>query len=259
LATDDVLAQLTNLGVRRGGVLVVHTSFRAVRPVPGGPLGLVDALRRALGPDGTLVMPTMTGGDAIYDPRRTPTEHMGIVAELFWRQDGVLRSPHPGASFAAIGPLAAAICAPHPLSPPHGLDSPVGRVFEHDGQVLLLGVAHSENTTLHLAESLAPVPYSVLRPCVVDDGGRPKEIQLPETDHCCRGFAHMDAWLRARGLQREGRVGNAEARLIASRDVVDVALAHLRADPFVFLCGPAAGCEECDEARASVPASLDRP
>jgi len=103
------------------------------------------------------------------------------------------------------------------------------------------------------------VPYSVLRPCVVDDGGRPKEIQLPETDHCCRGFAHMDAWLRARGLQREGRVGNAEARLIASRDVVDVALAHLRAEPLVFLCDPSAGCEECDEARASVPASLDRP
>lgn len=31
---------------------------------------------------------------------------MGITAELFWRQPGVLRSTHPGASFAAVGPHA---------------------------------------------------------------------------------------------------------------------------------------------------------
>jgi aminoglycoside 3-N-acetyltransferase len=177
---------------------------------------------------------------------------MGIVAELFWRQEGVTRSPHPGASFAAIGPLAATICAAHPLAPPHGLESPIGRVYEAGGQVLLLGVGHSENTTLHLAESMAGVPYAVEHPCIVQIDGVAKEVMIAETDHCCRGFAKMDEWLRARGMQREGRVGNAEARLCESRDVVAVAVEQLKREPLVFLCDERAGCEECEAARGSI-------
>src|SRR5688572_5663583 len=140
-------AQLAALGVRRGGVLLVHTSFRAVRPVEGGPAGLIEALGAALGPEGTLVMPTMTDGESVFDPASTPAVDMGVVAETFWRRPGVARSTHPGGSFAARGPHAARICAPQPLSPPHGPDSPPGRVHDLDGQVLLLGVGHDASTT----------------------------------------------------------------------------------------------------------------
>jgi aminoglycoside 3-N-acetyltransferase len=244
--------QLRALGVREGGVLLVHTSFRAVGPVEGGPLALIEALRRATGPAGTLVMPTMTDGTGPFDPCSTPTHGMGITAELFWRRPGVVRSGHPGGSFAAEGPLAPRICAPQPLSPPHGPDSPVGRIHALGGQVLLLGVGHSESTTLHLAEALAGVPYSVSHPCVVEVDGVARTIPIAETDHCCRGFRIADEWLRARGLQREGAVGNAHARLCESRDLVAVAVQHLAADPLLFLCAPGSGCEECDAARASV-------
>jgi aminoglycoside 3-N-acetyltransferase len=250
----QLVEQLKALGVREGGVLLVHTSFRAVRPVEAGPLGLIAALRAALGRDGTLVMPTMTDGETLFDPRSTPTTDMGITAELFWRQPGVLRSTHPGGSFAAEGPLAEQICRPQPLSPPHGHDSPVGRVYDLDGQVLLLGVTHSENTTLHLAEAIARVPYSISHPCVVEVDGAARTVMIPETDHCCTGFRQADGWLRARGLQREGKVGNADARLCNSRDVVAVAVEHLASDPLIFLCPPESGCEECDTARASVSA-----
>jgi aminoglycoside 3-N-acetyltransferase len=224
-----------------------------VRPVDGGPLGLIRALRKALGPDGTLVMPTMTDGESVFDPKRTPTLAMGIVAETWWRQPGVLRSTHPGGSFAAAGPLAERICAPQPLSPPHGLDSPVGRVYQLDGQVLLLGVSHSENTTLHLAESMTPVPYSVSHPCVVEVDGTVQTVMVPETDHCCAGFRVLDEWLG--DLERRGKVGNAEARLCRSRDVVAVALEHLARNPLVFLCAEGTGCEECNLARASLSAT----
>jgi aminoglycoside 3-N-acetyltransferase len=215
---------------------------------------LIAALHDALGPEGTLVMPTMTDGESPFDPARTPTSQMGITAELFWRQPGVVRSGHPGGSFAAAGPHAHAICAPQPLSPPHGSDSPVGRVHVLGGHVLLLGVGHSENTTLHLAESLAPVPYSVSHPCVVVVDGTPQTMGIAETDHCCRRFQLVDAWLRERGLQHEGIVGRAHARLAASADIVSVAVEHLRADPLIFLCDPRERCEECDTARASVAA-----
>ena len=249
--TAEVAAQLASLGVRPGGVLLVHTSFRAVRPVEGGPLGLLRALRLALGTNGTLVMPTMTDGETVFDPRVTPTFGMGIVAELFWRQPGVLRSTHPGASFAAEGPAAAHVCAPQPLAPPHGVDSPPGRVVDRAGQVLLLGVGHSESTTLHVAEAVAGVPYSVVHPCVVEEHGLARTVLIPETDHCCRGFGRMDGWLRSRGLQREGPVGYAEARLSDARDVVAVAADQLARDPLVFLCSPEDRCAECDLARAS--------
>jgi aminoglycoside 3-N-acetyltransferase len=248
--------QLKALGVREGGVLLVHTSFRAVAPVEGGPLGLIAALERALGPQGTLVMPTMTDGESVFDPRSTPTVNMGITAETFWRQASVVRSTHPGGSFAARGRLANFICAPQALSPPHGPDSPVGRVHALDGQVLLLGVTHSEDTTLHLAEAIAHVPYSVSHPTVIDEAGAAKTVMVAETDHCCRGFRITDQWLRARGAQREGKVGNADARLCRSVDLVAVAVEHLAADPLAFLCRRGTGCIECDEAHASVPATV---
>ncbi|TQF11347.1 AAC(3) family N-acetyltransferase [Myxococcus llanfairpwllgwyngyllgogerychwyrndrobwllllantysiliogogogochensis] len=248
----EMVEQLRSLGVREGGVLLVHTSFKAVRPVEGGPLGLIGALRAALGRDGTLVMPTMTDGETVFDPASTPTTDMGITAELFWRQPGVSRSTHPGGSFAAEGPHAAVICRPQPLSPPHGPDSPVGRVHDLDGQLLLLGVTQGENTTLHLAESLAKVPYSVSHPCVVEVDGVARTVMIAETDHCCRNFRLADDWLRARGLQREGNVGNADARLFDARSLVDLAVAHLASAPLTFLCPPDAGCEECDVARTSV-------
>jgi aminoglycoside 3-N-acetyltransferase len=254
VSVEAVTAQLGALGVRRAGVVLVHTSYRSICPVEGGPLGLIAALRQAVGPEGTLVMPTMTEGDSVFDPRSTPSVGMGITAELFWREPGVRRSTHPGGSFAAAGPHAERICAWQPLAPPHGPDSPPGRVHELGGQVLLLGVSHSESTLLHVAESLADVPYRVVYPCVVEIDGVARTVPVPETDHCCAGFQRMDAWLTAHGLQREGRVGHGHARLSDAKDVVATALEHLAANPLVFLCTPAQGCEACDEARASVPA-----
>lgn len=256
---DDLREDLRALGVRPGGVLLVHTSFKAVGPVEGGPLGLIRALRAALGDEGTLVMPTMTDGETVFDPASTPTSGMGITAETFWRQPGVLRSGHPGGSFAAAGPLAARICAPQPLSPPHGPDSPPGRVHELGGDVLILGVGHSANTTLHVAEAIAQVPYRVEHPCVLEVGGQVRTVLIPETDHCCRRFDLLDGWLREGNLQREGTVGRGHARLCASRDVITTAVRHLTSDPLVFLCPAGEGCEECDVARRSVHAGPPAP
>jgi len=248
---EALVRQLESLGVRRGGVLLVHMSYRAVRPVDGGPLGLIDALRLALGPAGTLVMPAWTADDdAPFDAARTPASpDLGVTAEMFRKLPDVQRSNHPFA-FAALGPEAEAITAdPLPI-PPHRLESPIGRIWERNGQILLLGVGHDSNTTIHLAEALAHVPYAVPKHITVLREGVPVRIDYGENDHCCRRFALADEWLRARGLQREGRVGNAEARLIDSQDVVAVVRKHLARDPLLFLHHDS--CDECLEARRSV-------
>ena len=248
-----LVAQLRELGVRHGGVLLVHASFRAVRPVEEGPTGLVHALRDVLGSDGTLVMPAWTGDDdQPFDPETTAASaDLGVVADVFWRMAGVVRSTHPFA-FAAAGPRAAEITSGSLPSPPHSAESPVGRVHDLDGQVLLLGVQHDANTTLHLAEVLAGVRYRVSKHITVARDGRPVRIDYEENDHCCARFALVDGWLRDRGLQTEGTVGHAGARLMRARDVVRVALDHLGRDPLIFLHQADEACEECHEARKSL-------
>lgn len=250
-STETLVQQLVDLGVAAGSTLVVHTAFSKVGPVTGGPAGLIEALLTVLGDAGTLVMPSMTDDDDhVFVPGRTPCRGMGVVADTFWRLDGVRRSDSPHA-FAARGPLAEPILGPHPPDVPHGADSPVGRVHALGGSVLLLGVGHDANTTLHLAESLANVPYRVARHTTVTRCGVATRLDYAETDHCCERFALLDDWLDAGGGQRRGRVGNAEARLVRSADVVGAALERLRADPLVFL-HPSGVDAECDAARASV-------
>jgi aminoglycoside N3'-acetyltransferase len=246
-----LVEQLQRLGLCPGDLVVVHTSFSKIGPVDGGPAGLIAALRECIGADGTLAMPSMSDDDdEPFDPARTPCAGMGIVAETFWRMPGVLRSDSPHA-FAAVGPLAKRLTEPHPVHTPHGLDSPVGRVYELDGRVLLLGVGHDANTTIHLAENLAAVPYRTPKYATVLQEGRAIRVDYAETDHCCVRFALLDNWLDPAGLQRRGSSGRGEARLMQARDVVLVALEQLNIDPLVFLHDRDA-CEECDKARDSI-------
>ena len=82
----------------------------------------------------------------------------GCGSSNFWQQPAVMRSDSPHA-FAASGPQASHITAPHPVDLPHGLNSPVGRVLSWMVRFFLLGVGHDSNTTIHLAEHLAGVRY----------------------------------------------------------------------------------------------------
>jgi len=249
----ELVEQLRDLGVTAGDVLLVHMSYRAVRPVENGPEGVIDALLNAVGKQGTVAMPSWgSDDDAPFDPATTPVSaSLGVTADIFRQLSGVSRSNHPFA-FAALGRHATAITSdPLPL-PPHRLESPVGRVYELDGKVLLLGAGHDSDTTIHLAEVFARVPYGIPKHCTVTEHGRHVRVDYLENDHCCQRFALADAWLRTEGLQREGHVGNAHARLVKSRDVVAVVRKRLARDPLIFLHAPEEECAECDEARRSV-------
>jgi aminoglycoside 3-N-acetyltransferase len=251
IAVSQLTAQIQELGVASGGVLVVQTAFSRIGPVEDGPPGLIRALRAALGPNGTLVMPSMSDDDDHpFDPRSTPCRGMGVVADMFWRMPDVLRSDSPHA-FAAAGRHARRITADHPFDVPHGLNSPIGRVYELEGQVLLLGVGHDANTTIHLAEALSGVRYRLQKSVTVVEGGKRRRYDYAEIDHCCQRFTLVDEWLDAEGRQRHGRVGHGEGRLATSRDVVATVCARLRANETVFLHPPGVD-SECDEARASI-------
>jgi aminoglycoside 3-N-acetyltransferase len=247
-----VTDQLRDLGVRPGSVLLVHTSFSSLRPIDVDPDGLIDALIDVLGPDGTLVMPSWAQeDDYLFVPEHsTCREDLGVVADTFWRRSDVIRGDHPFA-VAARGPLAHEIAGAPFVLPPHAPDSGVSRVHDHDGWVLLLGVDHDADTTIHLAELLSGVPYRRPKYVLVLEDGRPKRIDYGENDSCCRGFNMVGGWLLTRGFQREGKVGGGRAILARSRDIVATVVEELRDDPTRFLCTRGT-CEECDDAWASV-------
>lgn len=172
-------ADLARLGVEPGMVLTVHASLSRLGFVAGGAQAVVEALLAAVGPSGTLMMPTHSGHlsdpaswtdppeawwDTIreatpaYDPLLTPTRGMGAIAECFRHVPGVLRSAHPCVSAAAVGPDADALVDHHPLELGLGEGSPQARLYDLDGHVLLLGVTHANNTSLYVSELRAAAP-----------------------------------------------------------------------------------------------------
>ena len=138
------------------------------------------------------------------------------------RRDAV-RSSHPHYSMAALGPLAQELCGTHDLDWSIGPDSPLGRVADHGGQVLLLGVGHGSNTSLHVAEvGGAWGSRNVVEgtaPAIVA-GNREwitwRDVAYDEDDFEAIGAA----FAAETGLERVGVVGRGEARLMPQRELV---------------------------------------
>ncbi len=177
---ERILRGLGELGTSPGDVVIVHTSLRSFGYVVGGAQAVHLALRDALGPDGTLVVPAFTPqlchpstwhgrdleacGDVSsqmppYDPLRTPVARsIGALPDLVRALPDALRSSHPHVSFAAQGPHASTVVAGHPDAWRFSAQSPLGRLWDLDATVLMLGTGWDKCTALHLAEYEAAYP-----------------------------------------------------------------------------------------------------
>ncbi len=258
--------------VPRGGVLLVHSSCRSLGKVEGGADTVVAALREALGPEGTLMVPTFTtnltdpyvwpvppppelrerliGTMPVFDRDTTPSFKMGAIPEAVRRAEGAIRSEHPVTSWTAVGPRAAALLADHPLDDPEGEAGPLGRAMDLDARILLLGVGHDTNTTIHLAESMLDLPHLRELPDRYPVETASGRIWRPitKTTHCSDAFLRLEPLLEADGAIVRGRVGDAEVQVLRSRDVVRVATALLRREPTALLCDDVE-CPHCPTSR----------
>lgn len=156
-------AQLRQLGLRSGDVVMTHASMRTVGKVEGGAEGLIQAQIEAVGSTGTLLMVLGADEDEAFDAETTPVdvEDMGILAEAFRTYPGVQVSDHPADRFGALGPLAQDILEPMPLHDYHGPGSPLERFAAFGGRVLRLGADPDTVTLTHYAEYLAEVPDKI--------------------------------------------------------------------------------------------------
>jgi aminoglycoside 3-N-acetyltransferase len=247
----SIAADLRALGVTPSCVLLVHSSLSSLGWVCGGPVAVASALLDVLGPSGTLVVPTHTAGNSdpsgwenppipqswwptvreqmpAFDPRLTPSTGMGAVAELVRTWPGAIRSEHPQTSFAALGPHAEQITAGHRPESGMGEDSPLGRLYDLEARVLLLGTGHASSSSFHLAEYRVPTPRRHQTAAAVSTPTGRTWIAYDDVDVESDDFEALGAAFDATGRTRVGPVGAAEARLLGQRDAVDFAVGWLQ-------------------------------
>jgi aminoglycoside 3-N-acetyltransferase len=249
LCTRSSLAnELRDLGVGHGDVLLVHSSLSSIGWVNGGAEAVVLALLDAIGPTGTLVVPTHSGDNSdpakwanppvpegwwdtirttmpAYNRQTTRSRAMGVIAETVRTWPGAVRSAHPQTSFAAVGPRASALVDGHSLHCSLGEQSPLARLEESRARVLLLGVGFDSCTAFHLAEYRLPrTPQTDIKNsfAVMTPEGHKwmtvRDIGVSEKD-----FDEMGADFEKDQHVTRGKLGAAGVRLFSLRDAVEYA------------------------------------
>lgn len=247
---ESLTLDLRRLGLEVGTTVLIHSSLSSLGWVCGGAEAVVASLMDVVTATGTLVMPSHTTQKSDpanwrnppvpsewwqvirdtmppFDPRLSVTFGMGQIIEVFRRWPDVIRSSHPQVSFAAWGTHAQHLVSEHSLDFSLGERSPLARIYDLDGWVMLLGVGHMSNTSFHLAEYRVPhVPQVTNRAPVLEAGQSVwRTYQDIDMDEGC--FAQLGAAFERVSDVQIGQVGSAQARLFRQRAAVDFAIGWL--------------------------------
>jgi aminoglycoside N3'-acetyltransferase len=254
----DLLRDLReSVGIGRGEIWIVHSSMKSIGSVIGGPAAVIHALEQAVGPAGTLLMPTFSDPqpDGRFDLLRTPSR-TGLITETFRTMPGVRRSRHPTHSVAAWGCLRDELLDGHEHLQALGIDSPFHKAAKRGAKVLMIGCDLTRTSLLHVAEAIVGVPYlgracypGYDRPLVmIDELGRQQIIEPRPAPGDSSQFFKVEARLRQRGRLTNARLGEAVCLCFQAEDTLHAAIDLLRDDPLAFLCN-SPRCVYCTAAR----------
>lgn len=246
---EDLINGLQALGVKPGMHLMVHTALKQFGFVCGGAQIVIEALLETVGSEGTVMMPTQSWKNLdpsagvhweepeewwplirahwpAYDKAITPTNTMGAVAEMFRSWPNAKRSDHPARSVAAVGKYADYFTENHDLSNIFGVGSPLDKLYEKDGSVLLLGVGYDKNTSLHLADVKANYPskHNVQESSAMLVNGVRQWVTYDTLYMDGADFAAIGAAFEQEHAVSCGTIGNAAVKLMRQRELVDFAV-----------------------------------
>ncbi|HLA40148.1 MAG TPA: AAC(3) family N-acetyltransferase [Candidatus Glassbacteria bacterium] len=184
-----VVDGLRDLGLGPGDTLLMHSSLKDLAPARqlialprlGMPV-VIDALREVVGPEGLIVLPTLTACFAnsatgptgyVWDKKIVPSR-VGDITNYFLEQRGVRRSDHPSHSLAALGRDASEFAQGHRWNETStfGRHSPWGKLLDRDGWILMFGTYLNTCTMVHCVEDWMGLPYLEINTAVILDENR---------------------------------------------------------------------------------------
>ncbi len=253
---DDIVDGLRELGLAGVEIVVVHSSLSAFGWVAGGAATVVAAVRSVVP---TVIAPAFTYVARLPSPPepqipfnadtpaatwdefqealdRTPVHrtdgpidrNMGVIAAAFASEPDASRSPAPICGFSGVGRRAAEILSHGTAEQPLAV---LESAAEQGAWILLLGVGHESNTTIHVAENLEH-RGGYTRFARVDDDPR-GWTAVRNVGGTSSGFPAIEPQLR--GIQREARIGDARCLAVPAADTIRVARVLIRRDPAALL------------------------
>jgi len=247
---SKLVTDLRKLGVTPGDTLMFHASVKAIGWIVGGPDIVIQALLDVLGSEGTLMMyvgwedspydlkgwskevqQTYLDECPPFDPVRSRAyRKWSILTEYLRTWPKAFRSSNPEASCVAVGAKAKWLTEDHPLQYGYGSGSPLAKLCEAKGRVLLLGAPFGALTIMHYAEHMANVPNKRIvryKMPILQDGQR-VWAEIEEFDTCGDILPNADDYFQT--IPREylsssgGRVGSAQSYLFDAAEFVEFAV-----------------------------------
>ena len=240
LTQAELKQSVLNAGILPGDRLMVHASLSKMGFIEGGADTVVEVLKEMVGAEGLILMPTSpiarlqldyVSANPLFDVLATPSA-MGKVSEVFRTSDGVVRSYHPTEPVAAWGAQAYEYIKDHTnKNTPYHWDSPYGKLIQHGGKILYIGVTlDNAGTHLHTLEDAmdveVPVYYAQeFRLPVHDYEGKEliitTKVHNPEYSKKRRCDELLPMFLRE-GVYREVYIGKAKTLVFDAKKMFDV-------------------------------------
>lgn len=247
---EKIKYDLSRLGVCAGDKIMVHSSFKSLGKVDGGVMTFIDALKDTVTTEGTLFFPTFTydcvnRSNPVFDVEST-VSHVGIIPEIFRKTDGVKRSVHPTHSLAVWGKGRDEFIKDHCKDNVCvGENSPLFKLKNADGKILMVGCGITHNTLIHGVECFYKPPYAFKV-----DYSNPKYYRkyvcIDENDNVTRReffheFMEESGWYQDYNKLKnlidikEGKILDATCYLMDAKSVWDAVLKKMQEDPYYFV------------------------
>lgn len=236
---------LKKLPVESDDIVILINSQRELQYPNIPPISYIDILIEELPFQTTLVMQSFNWNffkGKKYHHQKAVSQ-TGLLSELFRREDGVIKSPHPVYTYIAKGPAAKDVCQ-HKGSTCWGLDTPLQKLIEKNALWVNLGRDFPYGIQLlHMAEELNNVPYRFFKNFsgIVDFGSgereystqffaRPRDLDLKYSWDCATKLLHK--------RNQVFSCSNFPLTSVRSQDVMNACNQCLESNPLCFLENP---------------------